>query len=219
MSADEGSGRMRRGCVVPGLLVLVAAGAVDAGQIDTATYGGLRRGMTESEVLVRAGPPDMVSRPGEEAVVWSVAVERRRGEGEVTHRRHRVIAAVVERWHWIPGPEAPDPYLTVITFRGGEVWERERTKVFSRHAGPTSPPSRSQERADPTPPPSDHDVRLRRAERTVEAAEHYSRTRERLLEQAEPADPPPPSEVFSGVAPDGSTWFGDRPPPAPASRE
>ena len=117
---------------VVGVGVLLSASAI-AGQVDSSAYFHLRRGMSESEVLVRAGPPDLVTSPGQEAVEVRHGVVDQGNDGDVSFdsfRRARI--PTLASWHYVPSPGETDPFITIGTFRGGEVWELQRTKVFSR---------------------------------------------------------------------------------------
>lgn len=200
--------------LVPLLLAWTGFGSrAEAGQIDSSAYFHLRRGMSESEVLVRAGPPDLVTSPGLEAVEVKRGMVNRGDEGEVnfdTFRRTRI--PTIAQWHYVPGPEETDPFITIITFRGGEIWELERTKVFSRYK-PKSSASQSDREADTV---TDTDIQRERADNTLKAAEDYAATRARLKQQAEEqsddADTVESKTIYRSVQPDGSTYFGDAPP-------
>jgi hypothetical protein len=187
------------------------AQSASAGQIESSAYFHLRRGMSESEVLVRAGPPDLVTSPGVEAVEVKHGLVERRDDGEVTFdsfRRTRI--PTLSRWHYVPGPGETDPFITIVTFRAGEVWELERTKVFSRYKPSSSGSASGQGPATTT------DIQRQRADNTLKAAEAYAATRAKLKEQAgnEAAGVPTDGKttVYKGVQPDGSTYFGDAPP-------
>lgn len=184
----------------------------DAGQIDSSAYFHLRRGMSESEVLVRAGPPDLVTSPGLEAVEIKHGMVERGDDGAVsfdTFRRTRI--PTIARWHYIPGAGETDPFITIITFRGGEIWEIERTKVFSRYR-PKSPASASEGDAGKV---TDTDIQRERADNTLKAAEAYAATRARLKKEAAEGGVDSASgettPIYTGVRPDGSTYFGDAP--------
>lgn len=201
-------------------LVLAAALALMpplavAGQIDSSAYFHLRRGMSESEVLVRAGPPDLVTSPGTEAVEVKRGMVEQGDDGEVTFdsfRRTRI--PTITRWHYVPGSGETDPFITIITFRAGEIWELQRTKVFSRHKAKSTGGA-----SDSVPIASDTDIQRERADNTLKAAETYAATRARLKEQAgeegAPAATGETSPIYRGVQPDGSTYFGDSPPGEP----
>ncbi len=191
----------------------LAPPSADAGQIDSAAYFHLKRGMSESEVLVRAGPPDLVTSPGLEAVEVKHGVVDRGVDGDVTFdsfRRTRI--PTIARWHYVPGTGETDPFITIVTFRAGELWETERTKVFSRYLPKNS--EATSERAAVTL--TDTDIQRQRADNTLKAAEAYAATRAKLKEQAENdrvdtvADGK--TTIYKGVRPDGSTYFGDAPP-------
>ena len=81
------------------------------GQIDTATFSRLEIGMSEGEVLIRAGSPDKEVYLGSEI----------KGAGDS-----------IKQLFYLPGPDETDPYITVITIKEGKVINLERTKVFSR---------------------------------------------------------------------------------------
>ncbi len=188
-------------------------GSVLAEQIDSAAYFHLRRGMSESEVLVRAGPPDLVTSPGQEAVEVKHGMVDRGDDGQVSFdsfRRTRI--PTVARWHYIPGPGETDPFITIITFKGGEIWELERTKVFSRYKPKTSASALDGDAGRAT----DTDIQRERADNTLKAAEAYAATRARLKKQAAETGVAPPADettpIYTGVRPDGSIYFGDSPP-------
>ncbi len=65
-------------------LAVVLPAVVNAGQIDSSAFFHLRRGMSESEVLVRAGPPDLVTSPGQEVVQVRHGVVDRGDDGDVS---------------------------------------------------------------------------------------------------------------------------------------
>ena len=204
--------RFSRALQVPllGVGVLVSASAM-AGQIDSSAYFHLRRGMSESEVLVRAGPPDLVTSPGQEAVEVRSGVVEQGDDGDVSFdsfRRTRI--PTLASWHYVPGPGETDPFITIITFRGGEVWELKRTKVFSRYKPKSSVTASTQGAM------SDTDIQRERADNTLKAAEAYAATRAKLKEQGGNAAASTPAQkpttIYKGVQPDGSTYFGDSPP-------
>lgn len=209
MGARTGDRGPRIVGLVAGVLLGAPLVAAQAGQIESATFFGLRRGMSESEILVRAGPPDLITSPGTRSVVISSdRVSRAPDGGLAIDRVKRVVSPALERWHYIPDRSESDPHLTVITFRGGQVWDMERTKVFSR-AGLPAPPGAS---GDAGQRLSDEEIRLRRAERTLEAAESYAETRERLRKAATSAPEDPGGTVYRGTDAEGAAYFGDRPP-------
>lgn len=186
--------------------IFLAAGAVQAGQIDTGTFNALRRGMDESEVLIRAGEPDMVTEVGGGVLAWS------------DYGARIVEGATRFRLHYIPGPEEHDPWLTIITVTNGIVTSLERRKVFGELR---PPPSRIDDAAAPDSPAlrrqlTDDDIRRERAERTLEAAQRYSDLRTRLKEGA--AAPPVGAHgrpLYKGTDDEGVPYFGD----VPATRD
>ena len=77
------------------------ATAAPARGMDFGVYIQLRRGMSEAEVLLRAGKPDQES---------------------VENFRNFVVKSL---YYY---PTAADPFITVVTLRGGRVTEIERTR-------------------------------------------------------------------------------------------
>ena len=69
--------------------------------MDFDTYIRLQRGMTEGELLSRAGPPDYV------------ALDSARRE-------------IVKSFYYYP--TSSDPFTTIVTLRGGRIDNIERTK-------------------------------------------------------------------------------------------
>ena len=67
------------------------------------TYIRLQRGMTEGELLLRAGRPDHES---------------------VENLRHDIV----KTYYYFP--TVADPYTTAVTLRGGRIFNLERTKKF-----------------------------------------------------------------------------------------
>ncbi len=180
-------------------LAACVSAAANAGQIDAATLFLLQPGMSQAEVLVRAGPPDLVHPPG----VAATAVVARDGFTQ-------------ERWHYIPDRSEHDPHLTVITMRHGRVFNIERTKVFSR-AGLPQPPATA-----PVHVPRDSEIIRERLNRTLSAAERYAETRARLKRddielrraQSELSDAGGETSeitIYRGVDEDGSMYYGDTP--------
>ena len=91
--------------------IFSAPGKTTGGQIDSATYSRLSIGMSEGEVLTKAGSPDKEVYLGSEV----------KGESES-----------IKQLLYLPGADESDPHLTVITIIKGKVINLERTKVFSR---------------------------------------------------------------------------------------
>jgi hypothetical protein len=125
-------------------------------------------------------------------------------------RRTRI--PTISQWHYVPGAEETDPFITIVTFRGGEIWELERTKVFSRHKPKSTGPGSDREASGVT----DTDIQRERADNTLKAAEAYAATRAKLKEQSgdEGTDSAADDKatIYKSVQPDGSTYFGDTPP-------
>jgi hypothetical protein len=184
---------------------------VSAGQIESSAFFLLRRGMSESEVLVRAGPPDLVTSPGQEAIEVKRGVVDRGDDGDVSFdsfRRTRI--PTIASWHYVPDSGETDPFITIITFRAGEVWELERTKVFSRYKPKSSAAATHQDSV------TDTDIQRERADNTLKAAQAYAATRAKLKgqdgDEAGGAATDASTKIYKGVQADGSTYFGDSPP-------
>lgn len=175
------------------------AGVAAAAQIDTATFNALRRGMPESEVLARAGEPDLITAPGGQVLA------RGAFGGAVLDSGPRIL------YHYVPEPGAHDPWLTIVTFTNGRVSALERRKLFAPVA---APPPRMEDRPAPEPP-RDEDVLRERADRTLDAAERYSEVRSRIKERSGAIPPPPEREIYHGTDEHGTPYYGDRPPPEP----
>ena len=182
--------------------------AASTGQIDSATFFSLRRGMSESEILVRAGAPDLVTLPGGRSVELSSATVVELADGTLRFDGFaRTADAAIERWHYVPAQHERDPFITIVSIRGGRVWELERTKVFTRaRAEPSSLAVRGSQAGM-----SDDEIMAARLDRTVEAARLYAETRARLLQELA-SGPSVSTTVYRQVQPDGSVYFGDRPP-------
>lgn len=91
-------------------------------------YIRLRRGMTEGEVLARAGSPDVESVQGVETTAQRLTgVARQPGTGST-------LAIVMKRSEIVKTytylPTLSDPFTTVITFKGGRVSDIQRIKKF-----------------------------------------------------------------------------------------
>ena len=80
-----------------------APGAVAARGMEFDVFIRLQRGMTEGEVLLRAGPPDYESVDN-------------------------LVYDMVKSYYYFP--TIANPYTTVVTLRGGRVANLERIKKF-----------------------------------------------------------------------------------------
>lgn len=95
------------------------------------TYIHLRRGMTEGEVLSRAGAPDVSSADGVDEVSQTLAGR----DPQPDPRAGRSFSAVkitqsrlIKTYTYLP--TSNDPFTTIITFRGGLVDDIQRIKKF-----------------------------------------------------------------------------------------
>ena len=75
----------------------------NGGQIDFDTFKNLKIGMSEGEVIALAGIPDK--------------------EGFVSDTKRQLL--------YLPGSDADDPHITIITTRRGKVIQIDRKKVLS----------------------------------------------------------------------------------------
>jgi hypothetical protein len=94
-------------------------------------YIHLRRGMTEGEVLARAGAPDFQS--GDAIDEQSITLgELNRNEGPRAGRGFSSVkilrSNLIKTYTYLPN--AGDPFTTVITFRGGVVDDLQRIRRF-----------------------------------------------------------------------------------------
>jgi hypothetical protein len=79
---------------------------VFSGQVDLLDYGKIEVGMTEGEVLLRLGPPDLDSLDG---YTWYNALQK--------------------TYYYFSEPERYQNITTVIHFTGGRVTHKERLYV------------------------------------------------------------------------------------------
>ena len=97
-------------------------------------YIRLRRGMSEGELMLRAGPPDLavgegldytgmhrVARPG----TVDTAYGRKRTKLMVAHGQS---VRIVKTYYYFP--TFPDPWTTAVTLVGGRVTNIDRQKSF-----------------------------------------------------------------------------------------
>jgi hypothetical protein len=75
----------------------------NAGQVDLLDYGHIHVGMTEGEVLVRLGPPDLETFEG-----------------------YTANNAVIKAYYYFSEPERYQQITTLIRFVGGRVFRKER---------------------------------------------------------------------------------------------
>lgn len=200
-------GIIRVGCLSVSVAALLAPALVAAGQIDSSTFFALRRGMAESEIYIRAGPPDLVTSPGGEVIEReSGVIDPRSGIIDTTRT---IDAPTIKQLHYIPGLEEHDPHLTIITIRRGVVFELHRRKIIAPR--PAFVPEREQAEAPVSR--SDTDIRRERLDRTLNAAQRYATVRARIKARREaPGDSVPKRPVYRGRDPEGAAYFGDRPP-------
>lgn len=204
------------------LVAVLGAGSASvsrAAQIDAATFFLIENGMEESEVLIRAGAPDLVTSPGGEVfeVLDGSLVTSSGGSQEFDSVRS-IHTAAVRRWHYIPDTSEHDPHLTVITMKSGRVFNIERKKVFSRQGLPE--PRVQIFGGDAAP--KEEDIVRGRLERTLDAAEHYARIRSNLkregIELTKAAAELPQvsvndtqTKVYRSKDGEGVVYYGDRP--------
>ncbi len=101
--------------------------------MDFGVFIMLRRGMSEGELLQRAGPPDFESADG--YAVQPVVVTRRgrlidqlldwRGQGALSYG---VSNFIVKTFYYYP--TISNPFTTVLTLTGGRITDLQRTRQF-----------------------------------------------------------------------------------------
>lgn len=94
-------------------------------------YIRIQRGMTEGEVLVRAGPPDYVADESA-STAYGVAGfgNRFMQPGSKVHPHIITVPAygLIKTFYYFPTDA--DPFITRIIFSGGRVFELERIRKF-----------------------------------------------------------------------------------------
>jgi hypothetical protein len=99
--------------------------------MDFGVYIMLRRGMSEGELLQRAGPPDFQTYDGSVGV--SVVSNARRIDNRAGNRArgpgvHSFSNLELKRYYYYP--TVSNPFTTVLTLTGGEISELQRTRQF-----------------------------------------------------------------------------------------
>ena len=174
--------------------------------MEARTFSLLQIGMSESEVLARAGQPDLDTSIGLESVEHDTFIRLDDGDTVVGVSRKKQVAAVKEL-HYVPGPGEHDPHLTVVTIKAGKITRLKRSKLFTRSTNGLPVVSNAD-----TGSISDYDYKIRQLNRTIAAAQQLADTRARLKAAAGNAPPTRTVEIYSAIQPDGSVYFGDRPP-------
>jgi hypothetical protein len=87
----------------------------------------LRQGMTEAELLQRAGPPDYMSVDGS---VGNVVSARRIGPPGPGKPPRVETFSNMELKNFYYYPTVSDPFTTVVTLTGGRISEMQRTRKF-----------------------------------------------------------------------------------------
>ncbi|HEV8646294.1 MAG TPA: DUF4124 domain-containing protein [Burkholderiales bacterium] len=103
------------------------------GGMDFGVFIMLRHGMSEGELLQRAGPPDYQSTDG--YAVQAISVTRRgrpvdqfhgwRGHGALSYG---VSNLIVKTFYYYP--TISNPFTTVLTLTGGRITDMQRTRQF-----------------------------------------------------------------------------------------
>jgi hypothetical protein len=88
----------------------------------------LRQGMSEAELLQRAGPPDYMSVDG--SVGSSVISGRRVGPPGPDKPPRVQTFSNLELKNFYYYPTVSDPFTTVVTLTGGRISEMQRTRKF-----------------------------------------------------------------------------------------
>lgn len=87
----------------------------------------LRQGMTEAELLQRAGPPDYMSVDGS---VGNIVSARRVGPPGPGKSPRVETFSNMELKNFYYYPTVSDPFTTVVTLTGGRISEMQRTRKF-----------------------------------------------------------------------------------------
>jgi hypothetical protein len=95
-------------------------GAPSSRGLEFATFIQLSRGMTEGEILARAGIPDIQNFEGTQQLSRHI---HRGAAGRSATTTH-----VVKTYTYLP--TASDPFTTVLTFSGGRVADIQRIRQF-----------------------------------------------------------------------------------------
>jgi hypothetical protein len=108
------------------LLLLLSASALAQSPrgMDFDVFIRIERGMTEGEILTRAGEPDLLSVDGSQEFSASSAVVT----PPVINRGRFTQTNVIKTYTYLP--TIANPFTTVITFSGGRVTNIERIKKF-----------------------------------------------------------------------------------------
>jgi Domain of unknown function (DUF4124) len=98
------------------------------------TFIQIKLGMSEGEVLVRAGKPDQEVTEGSE----TRAIASKASSTKIDPKTKRVVKntdvvknvknEIIKTYYYLP--TVSDPYTSIITFRGGRVANIERVKKF-----------------------------------------------------------------------------------------
>ena len=113
-------------CVVPGVASADDASAATGAAKSAArgmsfdAYIRLRKGMTEGELLERAGPPDHQTTEG---TVGTRDVVRNSDQTSVTSTE-----LVMKTFYYFP--TTADPFTTTVTMTGGRISELKRERKF-----------------------------------------------------------------------------------------
>ena len=90
--------------------------------LDFRKYVSIQRGMSEGEMLVITGEPDMLTNEGL-AISGPVTVQTSRNA-----RGAARMALSLKTYTWLPTPG--DPFTTTVTLVGGRISEIERVRKF-----------------------------------------------------------------------------------------
>ena len=126
---------MRKQWMLPAILFCMVAGSAVANEssgtadvrssvrgMDFDGYIRLRKGMTEGELLERAGPPDHQTNDGS---VGHKEVVRR---GEPDSVSVSSTELIVKTFYYFP--TAANPFTTVVTTTGGRIVDPQRERKF-----------------------------------------------------------------------------------------
>jgi uncharacterized protein DUF4124 len=102
--------------------------------MDFGVFIMLRRGMSEGELLQRAGPPDLESTDGNS--VQAITLTRHGRQFDHWHGRHGrgqvvpygISGLIVKTFYYYP--TLSNPFTTALTLVGGQITDLQRTRQF-----------------------------------------------------------------------------------------
>jgi hypothetical protein len=179
------------------LVCLILSLPVPAGQMDFRVFRLLTTGMTEAEVLQRAGPPDQVTAD----VNW-------------VYVPYSPYPQPVElkRLYYYADRASHDPQLTIVSLNGGQVSNLERQHVTSRSlSGHAEPGSTAPDPGPRGAAPGNRSPETAQPDGVLKAARELQEIRERYRRPSASGETPS-SAVRRWVDEQGSVHYDDRVP-------